>query len=1069
MKKKLRPRDTGFSLVICLIVLTLLSILVVSFFATSTLERSTAKAFGNKATAQSAAETAANQAMSLLAEKIAQYPDSATVWEKVSNTAAPGAATAPPGFEGTMLYQSDGPNKANGAVTVFPLVSRGVDTNGVLLGDVKLANKATAFSDWTEDNTINLNRPRFNGDKAGWIGTAPPKPGTVAAASPTPIPFRAKWVEVKDKPATDKTARTIARYAFWIEDESFKLNLNQLGATKRGLEKVSPGTVPFEIPYQGLLRSANAPTTVNRDAFATNVLTLRNGFYNKALLDLRSYNEVDTTYNLGDEAKFLGTIYSGALNVSRHGSQRVNLNAVMGMSAANFDPAKYNPSTAEVQKQVDQIAETIRYHTLNDTTKVQKFGQRFYRTTVDKNADQVSASHVDIYLYKLAANIRDYMDPDLQPTILLKPVPGQTRPAVMPKIEPLSAINADAEGTTDIWAQGKESGVYLQEAAVRYRTVVSGGKYQLQVDYYIEFWNMGSKDVYTVAQPGITEPHVIGPNAFLRISNQQGWLSSPSGLPLQTDASNTPLGDPIQNPARDLVIDLTKNVAKSGTAVSGVCFKAGQCTVITTDPNYTSVPASGGSSPAFSGGYNATNIYYCSSLLNATRTGPGKRFYTGPLRQKSDTGVKPDFRDGTQDYDTEVILGTSSGVVDSLPAAIAMGGSAQITTSAARDDWYGGTLLGNGTTPSQLGDPRTNNEQMVYHRFTSGASTAEPDQSRYWNTVGSPRFSLGYPNDLYVNPQNTNAWPDYYKGWVQTSTNTAINPTAATAPAYVADAKLTSIGQLGDIFDPARVPGNKGTAGIEGSRGGGRTLRIGQKDDLVDMTKLYTPSQQWAAWRLADFFSTSGELYQPGLININGLMRDNGAALRAACYGLILNVVSQNAGAATATVASRTLDSDEYGTGAPAGLQRLINQAIVRLTGTNTAAPTYFRERGEISQLDLFSAGTDLTGVSMNDTFDRSREELVRRLLDLITTRGNIFSVYTVGQAVAEGKDAKKTQHVTGEHWMKTTFALLPKKADGSDFKVTGETFDPTTASARTTRFAKPDHYDIQLIQVSSP
>ena len=33
-------------------------------------------------------------------------------------------------------------------------------------------------------------------------------------------------------------------------------------------------------------------------------------------------------YPLGDGGKFLATIYSGGLNMSRHGSQRVNLNGL---------------------------------------------------------------------------------------------------------------------------------------------------------------------------------------------------------------------------------------------------------------------------------------------------------------------------------------------------------------------------------------------------------------------------------------------------------------------------------------------------------------------------------------------------------------------------------------------------------------------------------------------------------------------------------------------------------------------------------------------------------------------
>ena len=112
----------------------------------------------------------------------------------------------------------------------------------------------------------------------------------------------------------------------------------------------------------------------------------------------------------------------------------------------------------------------------------------------------------------------------------------------------------------------------------------------------------------------------------------------------QLHSDNSPTGDPIQGPARDLVIDIATGVFNQGQpALSGVVFKAGQATVITTDPDFAAVAqVAGGSSPNFSGGVNLVNTYYCSVLKH------GKREYAGPIPgpwASGTGGVKPDFRD----------------------------------------------------------------------------------------------------------------------------------------------------------------------------------------------------------------------------------------------------------------------------------------------------------------------------------------------------------------------------------------------------------------------------------------
>ncbi|MGB8168171.1 MAG: hypothetical protein WCF18_11810, partial [Chthoniobacteraceae bacterium] len=453
MKARPIAARAGFSLVLSLIILTLLAILVVGFLSSTAIDRATAHAFSDKAKAETAAATAVNQAMSMLRENLAQYPDSATMWEKLT------PAAGGPGVEGTMLYYNDSPpptglDSIATPVTpkryILPLVSRGVDTNGLPLGAVEVKDKAKVLGAdlwheayWNkgkaEPDCIDLNRPQFNDDKVGWIGSPPPPPGTT---NPLPHPFFAKWIELKEN--NDPAGKTIGRYAFWVEDESFKVNLNLLGSTVRGTEqaetdnwqkereapaKESPpkALAPFypiqiaSLPIQGLLTTARA--SVNKDAVAKDVKDVRSALLGKRMPDLRSFNQVSAVtasgsapYALADELKFLTTAFSSALNVSRQGSQRLNLNA-LGFGADLPNPER-NSST-DVENQIYQMIETIRYH-------APKFGQRFYRLEneylnptdakkeVDRrNGEVVTPLHQNIYLHKIATNIRDYVDKDV--------------------------------------------------------------------------------------------------------------------------------------------------------------------------------------------------------------------------------------------------------------------------------------------------------------------------------------------------------------------------------------------------------------------------------------------------------------------------------------------------------------------------------------------------------------------------------------------------------------------------------------------------------------------------------
>ena len=101
-----------------------------------------------------------------------------------------------------------------------------------------------------------LNHARSANDTQGWIG-APP------GAASRPV-FRGQWIEQKDS-----DGKVTSRFAYWVEDESFKTNANLMGKTLRGATTL--GNAPSQIPLQGLLKivlpGSDADTVAN-DIFA---------------------------------------------------------------------------------------------------------------------------------------------------------------------------------------------------------------------------------------------------------------------------------------------------------------------------------------------------------------------------------------------------------------------------------------------------------------------------------------------------------------------------------------------------------------------------------------------------------------------------------------------------------------------------------------------------------------------------------------------------------------------------------------------------------------------------------
>jgi len=1048
-----KANEAGVALVVTMIVVAVMAVVAVAFMQGAGADRTSANSLVANYQARLAADAGAQCASLLVRRAICfganptnfnsafGYHDAVTVWQNIG-----GAATN----EATVLYvraktsdtnQGARPGEFGPAVTILagPLVSGG--------GFVPLSEIGTNMPFNTNDANLMREMVNLNGTNAlnptPWIGY---RSAPVAGAPVT----AARWVYIsRDGGPTNANNPPIGRYAYWVEDESFKVNVN---VVTNGLRGSSAGTRPSEATIDGPLLSS--PLLSNYVSGTTAMLQDRARFGGVGFPSSGTAALALGVEGMTNAAawRFLTTTHSAGLDLSRGGFKRFNINTVTNGISGPDD-------VANIRTSLDRIIAAI-----TNSNSVPNFGQRFYRlgtSTNDVNSNNaVTNNHADIYLQKIAANLFDYIDEDNVPTIVSSapgfPIHPQGQ-APEYGIEAQGggnsgppALYTSATNFVPLAAVGVENVPRLQEFVIHGRVQnmspvglqnsqtnnPPGASFSVTIDYYLEFWNPGTRDF------------VVGPGAFVKLYSIPPF-----------DLGGVEHG--LTDPARTVRIDLP----------AGFTFPAGAVTVITTDPNPNTDLTQG----------------------RPVRTLPipqGQRSFTGTTRAFSTTstaGWESNFPNTYQvrfrgreseglgssltDYGMVMLFGDSTGFLDSsigLPVA----GSGNVFSL----DWNrpekrdtpnqyfvrGGGLRGNSTSglgpTSTEGDPRTLNEQLGMRIYVND-DESNFEQTRFFTTltdtnVPGTNSSIALPNTNFVRPTN---WVDF----------SSISPGAANAPLFLRNLAMQSIGELGHITDPARVPGRTGgLTDIIHSRGGGRTLRVGQPElRAVEGTAATarpgwfdgnqtSASRTWTSWRLADVFTTTAALSVPGQINPNGVLRDNGAALRAALHGMRMLPSPDGA----ANTSNRLVNVTNVVT---AMLERMTNLAG---SGLPDGSLNALWERGEISELPLLSSGNQLlqpTGVNMQQAFDRGREELVRRSIEMITTRGSVFTVYVVGQAL---QVTPQSTNVTGSARLKQTFQIEPVFQNPAD--AVNDAF-PVDSGGIQSRFAAPINYTVRVLQTS--
>ena len=219
-----------------------------------------------------------------------------------------------------------------------------------------------------------------------------------------------QWVRVRDS-----TGELIGRYAFFIEDESMKVNVNVAGNNIGGSNlRINDLTLPAIVPAPATQieetdPAAILPTTVNRVSADTTLTSLGNSGSRLpsrstvALLDQWSTNFSDYAH--------LTTVLSKDDNTTARGWQRLDLNALV--ASATDNAAKVAVAT--------RIADWIRDAWTGPTAiaslqDYQMYGEDWLRK-------------------QIAANIVDYIDTDSTPTDM-----GDIVPPTFPNAVPVIGI-----------------------------------------------------------------------------------------------------------------------------------------------------------------------------------------------------------------------------------------------------------------------------------------------------------------------------------------------------------------------------------------------------------------------------------------------------------------------------------------------------------------------------------------------------------------------------------------------------------------------------------------------------
>ena len=272
-------RHSAFALAVTLVMMALIAIVIVAYLANTRTDRSTSSVYANQLKAKMMADSGLAAATKLLRDNT-RYGNYITAMPAPSPSPAPlyTEIYRPTNPLNTIAAKADDYlrlDNAGGEVSVSRAIasaSPGPDrrpTPELVPTPLPTSSPfALSIPNLSGTNSYNFNQLITIG------GTT----GRLVQPSPSPIaPAYGQWVTVRNNASSPEV---IGRYAFYIEDESMKVNVNYVGnnvgaSNMRVNDLVSP--IPVSTPasqIQAIDPSAILPTSANRSAADTSLTTL---------------------------------------------------------------------------------------------------------------------------------------------------------------------------------------------------------------------------------------------------------------------------------------------------------------------------------------------------------------------------------------------------------------------------------------------------------------------------------------------------------------------------------------------------------------------------------------------------------------------------------------------------------------------------------------------------------------------------------------------------------------------------------------------------------------------------
>jgi hypothetical protein len=391
-------RQSGFALTITLVLLVLIVIVVVAYLVSTRIERSTSSVYANRLRAKMQADSGLAAAIHLLRDNTrygnyitampAPLPTPASIYTEIYRPTDP--------TDLTHAVKADDYLRLDNAAGEI-LVSRA--TASTSAGPDPRPTPEPIPSPLPSPSPFTVTTPIFSPNTSydfNQIVTVGSTTGRLVQPSPSPAPPPAygEWVNVRDA-----NSQLIGRYAFFIEDESMKVNVNYTGNNVGGsnmrvndLSTPLPASTPAS-QIQEIDPSAILPVAANRGTANTNLNNLgAAGSRLSTRLTLGLLGEWNSAANKFPDYAHLTTTLSEDDNTTARGWQRLDLNAIT--SGLSGNAAKVAAAT--------KIANWIRDAWTGATpianlVDYQMFGDDWSRK-------------------QIAANIVDYLTSDNTPT-----------------------------------------------------------------------------------------------------------------------------------------------------------------------------------------------------------------------------------------------------------------------------------------------------------------------------------------------------------------------------------------------------------------------------------------------------------------------------------------------------------------------------------------------------------------------------------------------------------------------------------------------------------------------------